>query len=166
MEEAFPHSPRDQKIYAVAKVEGENLLTKEVFNEIIEFEEKLWKEFSVENMRFNDVCFKATSSESNESACERNNYPLMFFLKSDASFDRSSLVSTDSLFDKINSGKGTTDFYPEGTSLYISVKEMFGGTDPFTTYENGENNIREAKAMRWTYYISDRFSHDTIDELY
>ena len=119
LKEAFPYAPEDQKIYAISKIDGGNLITKEAFSEIIEFEEKLWKDFLVDNMNFNDVCYKATSTESNVSACERNSYPLMFFLKADASFDRSSLVSTDTLVDKINSGKGTTDFYPEGTALYI-----------------------------------------------
>lgn len=137
-------------MYLVGKPMGENVLSLEVLKLIKQFEEEFMDQVTVDGMNFNDICYKA----GNRRQCEKKNNPLSFFVKWDESYDFSEVNDSYELLEKMRSGRGTPELFPEGTSDFINIVPIFGGTKPSTieTYANGTNNIESAKAIHWTYF--------------
>jgi hypothetical protein len=73
IEDTFNGMSRTEVFYVVADDKGDNLLTVNVFNELIEFD-KGFKAVTDDGKNYNDWCYRIDDDDS----CEKTDHPLEF----------------------------------------------------------------------------------------
>jgi len=152
IQEVFNTRIRQEQVFVVSKTSEETALTLGVYLEILKFHNQFREQVEAQGLKFEDLCYKMQEEEP----CEYSTNPLEFWEGSPGNYeDLNKLSSTEELLQKINSGKGNKDSYPLDSPKYINVERMFGGTVPenFQTFANGTNNVQEAQAISWFYFL-------------
>jgi len=135
----------------VAKDEGDDLITLNVFEELIKFDEGFKKVKGDDDKIYDDYCYRIDDN----SDCEPTDNPLEFVEISYGTYSLEGLTSDADLLARVQTGKGPT--YSPSSPDYINIDSVFGGTSPSNIVQNdatGANNLTKAKAAKIRYLVT------------